>query len=191
MRRAALPFGLALLPVGWAAATAGGMTGHMAGHMIAVAVAAPLVAWGLGGSPLDPARRWPRLASPMAAMLVALVVVWGWHLPAARALADGSAAWLIVEQACFLLAGLFLWSAVLGAGDERRASGVGALLLTSMHMTLLGALIGLAPRELYAHGHGLEDQQLGGVVMLMVGAASYFVGGLAMLGTLLTAEARA
>lgn len=195
MRRAALLCGFALLPIGWAAAAIGGMTGHMAGHMIAVAVAAPLVAWGLGGSALDPTRRWPRAASPMAAMLVELVVVWGWHLPAARALADGSAAWLVVEQACFLLAGLLLWSAVLGAGNDRRASGVGALLLTSMHMTLLGALIGLAPRVLYTHpqhgGHGLEDQQLGGVVMLMVGAASYFVGGLAMLGTLLKTEARA
>lgn len=185
MRHAALLAGLALLPLGWAAAAAGGMTGHMAGHMIAVAVAAPLVAWGLGGGPLDPATRWPRAASPMAAMLVELAVVWGWHLPAARALADGSVLWLVVEQACFLLAGLFLWSAVLGAGPERRASGVGALLLTSMHMTLLGALIGLAPRTLYAHGHGLEDQQLGGVVMLTVGAASYFLGGLAMLGSLL------
>ena len=63
-----------------------------------------------------------------------------------------------------------------------------------MHMTLLGALSGLAPRPLYAmmemhpaiHGlDALEDQQLGGVVMLMVGAASYFLGGLAMLGGVL------
>jgi putative membrane protein len=37
-----------------------------------------------------------------------------------------------------------------------------------------------------AHGlDALEDQQLGGVVMLMVGAASYFLGGLAMLGGVL------
>lgn len=194
MKRASLLAGLALFPLGWGAAAMGGMTGHMAGHMIAVAVAAPLVAWGLGGSPLDPTKRWPRLVTPMAMMLVELVVVWGWHLPAPRALADGSAAWLVVEQACFLVAGLLLWSAVLGTGHERRASGIGALLLTSMHMTLLGALIGLAPRPLYAHAHdgALQDQQIGGVVMLMVGAASYFIGGLAMLATLLRGgEARA
>lgn len=185
MRRAALLAGLALLPLGWAAAWAGGMTGHMAGHMIAVALAAPLLALGLADTPLDPASRWPRAASPMTAMLVELVVVWGWHLPAARALADGAAAWLVVEQACFLLAGLWLWSAVLGTGEDRRAAGVGALLLTSMHMTLLGALIGLAPRPLFAHDHGIEDQQLGGVLMLAIGAGSYLIGGLAMLGTLL------
>ncbi|WP_156677852.1 cytochrome c oxidase assembly protein [Sphingomonas profundi] len=185
MRRAALIAGAALLPAGWAAAAAGGMTGHMAGHMIAVAVAAPLIAWGIGGTAADPARRWPRLVTPMAMMLVELVTVWSWHLPALRALADGGWPWLVAEQACFVAAGVLLWAAVLGAGPDRRAAGIGALLLTSMHMTLLGALIGLAPRPLYAHHHGLQDQQIGGVVMLMVGAASYFVGGLAMLADLL------
>ena len=192
MMRLSLVLGLALVPVGWACAWTGGMTGHMAGHMIAVAIAAPLIAWGLATTSLDPATRWPRAASPMAAMVVELAVVWGWHLPAARALADGGGAWFVVEQASFLLAGFWLWSAVLGVGRERRAAGVGALLLTSMHMTLLGALVGLAPRTLYGHSHGLQDQQLGGVVMLMVGAGSYLLGGLAMLGTLLiTREARA
>ena len=185
MRRAATIAGAALLPLGWAAAAAGGMIGHMAGHMIAVAVAAPLIAWGIGGTRYDPARALPRAVTPMAMMVVELAVVWGWHLPGLRALADASVAVLVVEQAMFLAAGLLLWAAVLGTGPERRAGGVGALLLTSMHMTLLGALIGLAPRPLYAHHHGMEDQQLGGVVMLMVGAASYFAGGLAMLGTLL------
>lgn len=196
MRRAGLLAGLVLLPLGWAAAAMGGMIGHMAGHMIAVAVAAPLVAWGVGGGTLDLARRWPRVVTPMAMMLVELVVVWGWHLPAARGVADAGGIGLVIEQACFLLAGLLLWSAVLGAGPERRAAGIGALLLTSMHMTLLGALIGLAPRPLYpamAHGgDALVEQQLGGVVMLVVGAASYFAGGLAMLaGLLRTVEARA
>jgi putative membrane protein len=166
------------------------MTGHMAGHMIAVAVSAPLIAWGIGGSRHDPASRYPRVVTPMAMMVAELAVIWGWHLPALRALADGSAAVLVVEQAMFLAAGLLLWTAVLGTGPERRAGGIGALLLTSMHMTLLGALVGLAPRPLYAHHHGIEDQQLGGVVMLMIGAASYFAGGLAMLGTLLRQKER-
>ncbi len=190
MRRAARIAGVALLPVGWAAAAQAGMVGHMAGHMIAVAVAAPLIALGLMDGRHDPARRWPGVVTPLAMSLVELVTVWGWHLPALRMLADSSAAAMVVEQACFLIAGLLLWSAVLGTGRDRRAAGVGALLLTSMHMTLLGALIGLAPRPLYpamAHGmhDALADQQLGGVVMLMVGAASYFLGGLALLATLL------
>ncbi|HTG37543.1 cytochrome c oxidase assembly protein [Sphingomonas sp.] len=190
-RRVSLGAGALLLPVGWWLAAGGfGMTGHMAGHMLAVAVAAPLIALGLSGTRADPATRWPRHVTPMGAMLIELAVVWGWHLPALRAAADAMRAAMVLEQAMYLAAGFLLWSSVLAA--RHRASGIGALLLTSMHMTLLGALIGLAPRPLYdgtAIGHhGLEplaDQQLGGVVMLMIGAASYLIGGLAMLAGLL------
>lgn len=190
MRRVSLIAGLVLLPAGWLAAAQAGMVGHMAGHMIAVAIAAPLLAFGLADSRFDLARRWPQVVTPLAMSLVELATVWGWHLPALRMLADTHLAAMVVEQAMFLLAGWLLWAAVLGTGPDRRAAGVGALLLTSMHMTLLGALIGLAPRPLYpamAHGmhDALADQQLGGVVMLMIGAASYFLGGLALLATLL------
>jgi putative membrane protein len=190
-RRWPLGLGAAMLPLGWWLAAGGfGMPGHMAGHMLAVAVAAPLVAWGLSGTRADPAERWPRGVTPMGAMLVELGVVWGWHLPVLRAAAEASRLAMVLEQAMYLAAGYLLWSAVLAA--RHRASGIGALLLTSMHMTLLGALIGLAPRPLYdmapAAHHGLAplaDQQLGGVVMLMIGAASYLIGGLAMLARLL------
>jgi putative membrane protein len=62
-----------------------------------------------------------------------------------------------------------------------------------MHMTLLGALIGLADRPLFAmmamHAapglDALADQQLGGVAMLVIGGASYCLGGLWLLGTML------
>ncbi|WP_343525704.1 cytochrome c oxidase assembly protein [Sphingomonas sp.] len=184
MRRNVLIAGLALLPLGWLLSR-WGMTGHMAAHMIAVAIAAPAIAWGLQDTRLDAAARWPRFATPLIAALVEAVVVWGWHVPALRRLADHRAIWLIAEQASFLAAGLLLWSAVLA--PRHRAAGVAALLVTSMHMTLLGALIGLAPRPLYSH-HGagaLEDQQLSGVVMLLVGGIAYLSGGLAMLGHLL------
>src|SRR5690606_6249946 len=115
--------------------------------------------------------------------------VWGWHVPAARAFAAGSMGGAVLEQLTFAAAGWLLWIACFGggAGAPRRGAAVVALLLTTMHMTLLGVLIALAPRLLYAT-HGLavlgieltpiEDQQLGGVVMLAVGAGAYLVAGL-------------
>lgn len=196
MKRGALWTGLALLPAGWVMASGRfGMTGHMAGHMVAVAVAAPCLAIGIAGTRSDPAARFPAIVNPLAMSLLELVVVWLWHLPSLRAAVAMHPAALVAEQASFLVAGLLLWSAALGSAQggatERRLGGIAALLLTSMHMTLLGALIGLAPRPLYpAHmvAHGLSplaDQQLGGVVMLTIGAASYFIGGLAMLAGIL------
>lgn len=197
MKRGWLLIGLVVLALAWAIAAArAGMTGHMAAHMLSVAVAAPFVAYGIAGTAWDPAMRWPRLVAPLPMSLVELVLVWGWHLPAARHFAASGPLALALEQAMFFAAGLLLWSACLGSRDSpssaRRAAGIGALLLTTMHMTLLGVLITLAPRPLYPghiHYHfGLEalpDQQLGGVVMLVIGAGSYLIGGLVLLGAML------
>jgi putative membrane protein len=170
-----------------------GMTGHMAAHMGAVAVAAPALAFAIARHRTG--NRDGSGGAPLGWAMVEFVVVWAWHAPAVRALADAHAAVALVEQAMFLGVGIALWRAALA----HPAAGVAALLLTSMHMTLLGALIGLAPRPLYAmmamHPvpglDALADQQLGGVVMLVVGGAAYCLGGLALLGTLLRERAAA
>jgi putative membrane protein len=66
-----------------------------------------------------------------------------------------------------------------------------------MHMTLLGALLALTPRPLYAHAAGfagftaIEDQHLGGAIMLAVGGASYLVGGLWLMAGLMRSPAPA
>ena len=67
--------------------------------------------------------------------------------------------------------------------------------MTSMHMTLLGVLLALAGRPLYAHGgalpsglSALQDQHVGGVVMLTVGGLSYLAGALWLLASLLRAR---
>ena len=95
----------------------------------------------------------------------------------------------------------------------RTAAGVLAMLLTSMHMTLLGALLALTPRPLYARPDAaslaadpawagalclppelttrvlglapLQDQHLGGALMIAVGGLAYFVGGLWLTADLL------
>jgi putative membrane protein len=62
--------------------------------------------------------------------------------------------------------------------------------ITSMHMTLLGALIALSPRTLFAHqnAEALSDQHLGGALMLLLGGASYLTGGLALSVRFVRAE---
>ena len=162
---------------------------HMTMHMAVVALAAPLIAIALSGSRLDPTRARARLVSPIPASIVELVVVWGWHTPALHYAARNGTWPLVVEQASFLAAGLLLWMSAIG-GDRphrrlRGGAGIAALLFTSMHMTLLGALFALAPRPLFPHVPSgpealapLDDQHLGGAIMLLVGGASYLAGGL-------------
>ena len=179
---------------------------HMLMHMSVVAVACPLLAAGIAGGRFDFTRSdtartrdafWPAaLCSPFVASALEFVVVWSWHAPGPHHLARHSDAWLVVEQGSFLLVGMLVWLTALGGGPslrERAAAGIGALLMTSMHMTLLGVLLALADRPLYAHGGAdtvfgltaLQDQHLGGVLMLLFGGIAYMAGALVLLSGLL------
>lgn len=185
---------------------------HMLAHMLVVAVAAPLLAIGVAGGPWDPVKRRPQMFSALLASMLEFVAVWMWHTPSLHHAARLHLGYWIAEQLTFLGAGLFLWLAAWG-GDaslrrQRSAAGITGLLLTSMHMTLLGALIALSKRTLYDHGAAhsahapsqmqehvrplgiganaahlheigapLMDQQMGGVIMIFLGASSYLVGG--------------
>jgi putative membrane protein len=168
---------------------------HMTMHMGVVAVAAPLLTLAIAGAWLDPARKLPALFSPVPASVAELVVVWAWHAPGLHHFARHSALGLVAEQGMFLLCGVWVWLSAFGGqmprSAGRTAAGVIGLLLTSMHMTLLGALLIFAPRPLYDHAAGvsdlapLADQQLGGAIMLVVGGIAYLAGGLALTVSLL------
>ena len=144
----------------------GDFPAHMLRHMGLVAVAAPLLA---------PAA-WSGVPVVLAAG-IEFAVVWGWHLPAAHHFAASGLAPKALEQAAFLLAGMLVWASAMDPG--RPLAGAVGLLLTSMHMTLLGALLILAPRVLY-HGD-LAGQQLGGLLMLGIGTPIYLVAGLLLV----------
>lgn len=172
---------------------------HMAMHMMVVAIAAPLLAAGVAGNAFDPAHAQPHLFSPIPASMIELVVVWAWHAPLLHQAARHSVVPQVLEQSMFLAAGLLLWLSALSGnhrGDRHRAgAGILALLFTSMHMTLLGALFSLAPRTLYPHAAGvigdmssLADQQVGGAIMLIVGGVSYLAAGLWLTAGLLRAR---
>lgn len=170
------------------AAARSSFAAHMWLHMVVVAVVPPLIVLGLAGTHLDPVTRAPRVFPALVASLADLIVVWLWHTPAWHHAAQVNSAALVAEQLSFLTVGLWLWWSVLGGAPAVRLGRSGpallALLLTFAHMTLLGALLALAPRTLYHHAGGsllataLADQQHGGVIMLVVGGAAYVGGGL-------------
>ena len=203
MRTAFLAAGATVLAIAWFGPLPGlassSFAAHMAMHMAVVAVAAPCLALAIAGSRMDPVRAVPRLVAPIQASMIEFVMVWGWHAPALHLAARHAASALVLEQASFLAAGVLLWIAVCG-GDQaqrrlRAGAGVAALLFTSMHMTLLGALFALANRPLFLHGpdavSSLADQHLGGAIMLLVGGTAYLLGGLWLTAGLLgTGRAR-
>lgn len=202
MRYAWLGFGLAVLALVWLGPlpdlAPGPFSAHMTMHMGVVALAAPALAFGLAGSRFDPVVHAPRMFAPVPASLVELVAVWAWHAPGLHHFARHSTLGTVVEQGTFFASGLLVWLAAFGGAasgrSERIPAGGLAMLLTSMHMTLLGALLALPPRALYTHVHAahgggalspLEDQHLGGAIMLVLGGLVYLGGGLVLTVELL------
>lgn len=171
---------------------AGGFTWHMALHLLNVTAIAPLAAFAVRhGIPL-------RAPIPLLAAFAEFVVVWAWHAPAAHAFARDGTAGFLLEQASFVAGAWLLWASVADAVERQDRGAIGqsvlALLLTSMHMTLLGAVLALAARNPYradlcgsaATGLApLADLQLGGALMLGVAATVYLVAALRIARRLL------
>jgi putative membrane protein len=151
--------GLVLLAVAWIgplpALAAGSFSAHMTLHMVLVAVVAPLLALGVAGTRADPVRLAPGWYSPIVASVVEFAIVSGWHAPVLHHAARAGGAPFAAEQASFLAAGLLLWWSAAGGGRGiepwRPGAGAAAMLFTSIHMTLVGALFALAPRPLFVH----------------------------------------
>jgi putative membrane protein len=202
MRHAFLLFGVLALVAAWIAPLPQlgrhAFWVHMTMHVVVVAIAAPLLALGMAGGKLDPVPRVPKLLSPIPVSIVELIVVWAWHAPLLHHFARHTNTGFVAEQSTFLLTGTAMWLSAFGGDSKnagsRRAAGIIGLLLTSMHMTLLGALLALAPRPLFHHAHShsrltpLDDQHLGGAIMLLVGGISYLAGGLWLTVALIRAR---
>jgi putative membrane protein len=196
--------GIGVLLLAWAgplpAMVAASFAAHMTLHMTVVGIGIPLLAAGIGT--WVAAKGWLRsqVVLPVAVSVLDLLVVWGWHAPALHH-ASRTLPWaLAAEQLSFALVSLLVWLVALASTAETRRSaalaGAMALFFTSMHMTLLGALIGLAPRPIYGHLHhpaaglpALADQQLGGVIMLAIGGVIYLAGGLVLMARVLQRKA--
>lgn len=187
--------GLGILLAGWAGPlprlVPASFAAHMTLHMLVVAVAVPFIAIGIAPHFREIAGRASVHSLAVAASVLDLAVIWSWHLPLLHEASRASAFYLAAEQASFALVTLMLW--VLAFAGSPLA-GAGALFFTSMHMTLLGALLGLAPSPSYhTHGGGfvpfrltpMQDQQLGGVIMLGVGGAAYLSAGLVLMARVL------
>jgi putative membrane protein len=183
---------------------------HMAQHELLMATAAPLL---ILGRPLVPfvwalPMRWRRTAGdwaatapvrgtwelltlPLVAWILHGVAIWLWHAPALFE-ATLRSDWVhTLQHMSFLGTGLLFWWAVLRgrAGRTGRPAAVLYLFTTSVHTTVLGALLTFSSRAwypLYAPGTAawgltpLEDQQLAGLIMWVPANLSYLIAALAV-----------
>lgn len=171
---------------------------HMVEHMLLATVAPPFlvlgapqraVAWAARSlrkvAPAGPrfvhhGLRW--LVPPSLSMLPLFVAIhalafWAWHVPRFFVAALDHPVLHAIEHECFLLSAVALWWIILAPTRHgRRArygAGILALFATMMQTGALGALLTLSRHSWYASP--LEDQQLGGLIMWVVGGFLYMI----------------
>lgn len=160
---------------------------QMLQHLAVMNIAAPLAA-------LHLSRRGPCTpAALLAAGVVQLATLWGWHAPAVQQFAASSSAGQFLLMVSLAGAAFWFWSAVIAATDWKALI---ALLLTGKLACLLGALLIFAPRDLYnldglilalctTGPSSLADQQLAGLLMVTACPLSYLVTGIALAARML------
>jgi putative membrane protein len=185
---------------------------HMVQHLLLVTVASPLL---VAAAPGPAHLRWaPRVArrslgrrighvrrilsrrhmvAAIGVWLVHVAVLWAWHVPALYEAALRTPALHAIEHASLLATAMAFW-AVLLRHPPGPVTAVLLLFAAAGQSTALGALLTLATEPSFP-GHArtvaawgltpLEDQQLAGAVMWVVGGLGYLWAGLAILARVL------
>jgi putative membrane protein len=162
---------------------------HMAAHILAMNVAAPVVAAIVLARWKKPSRGASLL---WVATLVQIGVLWIWHAPVAQNLILNAPSGMIMAHLTLSMAAMAFWVSLFSLTGPSRWQAIPALLLTGKLVCLLAVLLVFAPRTLYgsaAHAaHGLDDQQLAGLLMLAACPLSYLVVGIFMTVHLIGAD---
>lgn len=146
-------------------------------HLLLMLLAAPLIAAAIPG----------RARGLIPATAIQALVLWAWHAPGAygAALSHDGVYWAM--QLSLLGSAVWFWAAARHAAAPVIIAG---LLATLVQTGLLGAVLTFAPHAVYAPHlvttapwgmSPLEDQQLAGLIMWVIGAGAYLFAALAAL----------
>ncbi|MCC6315323.1 MAG: cytochrome c oxidase assembly protein [Thermomicrobiales bacterium] len=164
---------------------------HMLQHALLIYLAAPLLAlaWPLVAS------RWPALArwrgtsllmNPISAVVISTVALWLWHLPALYDFALEHEPVHILEHLAFIATFTLYWAVLVDGGVSPKLASNEAralyLIAGAILTAPLGAILLFANQVIYSHyvdllppggRTPLEDQQIGGAIMLFSGPLVY------------------
>lgn len=172
-------------------------------HLWALPRGARRAIGGLLASRTPPGRLLGALAHPLVGLASFLGLVALWHIPAFYDAAQGRSFTHNIEHLSFLGSALLYWWALahrgMGAHRLPDALAIPYLLLSFLEGTVIGVWLTFASAPVYATYRAAPriwdlsahtDQQIGGLIMWVVGGGFYLLPLLLLLYRLLTAEDR-
>lgn len=137
---------------------------------------------------------WSFVTLPLTAFILHSLSIWIWHAPAYYQATLTSEWTHAAQHTTFLFAGCLFWWTIINARGERAGRGkgiaAGYLFATLLVTGALGALLTFAGTLWYpAYAAttarwgitALEDQQLGGLIMWVLGGIPYAIGAIVLL----------
>jgi cytochrome c oxidase assembly factor CtaG len=182
---------------------------HMLQHVLLGVVAPPLLVLGISpamAARLQSVRLWSWLTGLVPAQLFAAAVMIGWHLPPLYDLTLQSEAVHICEHLTFIAAGAVFWCPVIestGAQARRSLGGwgkvvyllVGTIAQDGVSLALMFSRVPFY--DFYTHAPRLSadlspviDQNLAGVLLMVVGKTSFAVAIVALFARMISADRR-
>lgn len=154
-------------------------------HMVLMNLAVPgLICLLRPAVPSTVSWNWP------LATATQLVLLWGWHSPPALGAAMLNPIVMLAMHASLTAAAVWFWLAIYATPAAGCWRAIFALLITGKLFCLLGALLVFAPRSLFGAmmlgpdavymAESLADQQLAGLVMLVVCPLIYITTGVVL-----------
>ena len=185
---------------------------HMTQHEILVLISAPLLVFSQPAAPLLLALpeglrvriarfgkanvltpTWAAISAPLTAWLLHAAALWVWHAPKLFDATSRSEPVHAMQHISFFGTALLFWWTLFHkhAGSLGYGGAILYVFTTAIHTSVLGALLTFAPGVWYASysrtaplwGYtGLQDQQLGGLIMWIPAGTLLTVVALALLG---------
>src|SRR6202521_1716951 len=177
------------------------LTVHMMKHLLLMIVGAPLILLGAPAMPLmcglpkwfmrrgrTPPFLGHFLSNPVFCWLAGTAAVIAWHIPTLFQLGLSSNTWHIVEEVCFLSAGLLFWRPIIRTGP-REAKGLQwsmplYLFLGTLPCDILSAFLTFCGRVVYPNYVSaarivnlspLQDQECAGALMWVCVTFAYLI----------------
>lgn len=158
---------------------------HMLEEMLVLAIAIPLLAYGV--SPLLSGRAAAWL-HPVAGIVALNLVLFGSQLPAVVDLAGKDLAFREAAQAIFMAGAFLFWLPIVGRTGLSPIAKIGYLMVAGVPPTIPGITLAFSHHLFYHAYRSIEDQQIAGLLLFGTAKFALVTGTLVLLWRLLTPQ---